>query len=78
MKNAIKTDIYTCKYLTPPQFDDVILFSDGTALTGLIFENSPDHKKFSAAEPKDLPVFDKANAGLTSIFRAKIRPSIFP
>ena len=56
MKKTINADMYTFTYLTPPQFDDVILFSDGTALTGLIFENSFDCKKFSVAERKDLPV----------------------
>ena len=35
MKNTINTDIYTCKYLTPPQFDDVILFSDEMTLEEL-------------------------------------------
>ncbi len=78
MKNTINTDIYTCKYLTPPQFDDVILFSDGTALTGLIFENSFDCKKFSVAERKDLPVFDKAKRWLDEYFSGKNPPVDFP
>ena len=78
MKNTINTDIYTCKYLTPPQFDDVILFSDGTALTGLIFENSFDCKKFSVAERKDLLVFDKAKRWLDEYFSGKNPPVDFP
>ena len=78
MKTTINTDIYTCKYLTPPQFDDVILFSDGTALTGLIFENSFDCQKFSVAERKDLPVFDKAKRWLDEYFSGKNPPVDFP
>ncbi len=48
-----------CKkiYRTSDGFDDMIMFSDGKSLTGLIFSDSTDKSKFGEGEERNLPVF---------------------
>lgn len=78
MKTQTNADNYKCKYITPPQFDDVILFSDGEAITGLIFEKSADVGQFSAAKIKETEVFEKAEKWLDDYFSGKNPPVNFP
>ena len=36
---------YFCEYVTPENFDDMIMVSDGVSLCSLVFKNSPDTMK---------------------------------
>lgn len=55
---------YYYKYKTPANFDDMIMVSDGTFLTGLYFENSNDANKHkNLSEEKLLDVFKKLKSG---------------
>ena len=36
---------YFCEYVTPNEFDDIIMVSDGVSLCSLVFKNSPDVTK---------------------------------
>ena len=70
--------IYGWKYQTPKQFDDLLLNSDGEVLTGLWFEGSPDSVKHkSAAEIKDLPIFQEASRWLDLYFSG-VAPDFTP
>ena len=60
-----------CKkiYRTSDGFDDMIMFSDGKSLTGLIFSDSTDEGKFGEGEEKNLPFSGKPRSGWTRTFR---------
>ena len=58
--------MYVCRYHTPPEFDDLVLTSDGRFLTGLWFDASKDAEKHAKTRAKtsakncaakDLPIF---------------------
>ena len=59
-----------CKkiYRTPDGFDDMIMFSDGKSLTGLIFSGSTDEGKFGEGEERNLPVFVQTEEWLDAYF----------
>ncbi|MGN1093353.1 MAG: methylated-DNA--[protein]-cysteine S-methyltransferase [Candidatus Neoclostridium sp.] len=62
---------------TPAPFDDVILFSDGEFITGLIFDNPGAERNFGQCENARLPVFDKAERWLALYFSGKNPPVDF-
>ena len=59
---------YSKSYLTPDGFDDMIMYSDGESLTGLIFARSRDERKSGESEEKNLPVFDETERWLDEYF----------
>ena len=63
---------YSLKYKTPVGFDDIVLYSDGEYLTGLIFDN--DKTDFNY---KKLDVFDETIKWLDIYFSGKI-PDFIP
>ena len=83
--------IYYCKYITPKNFDNLILVSDGQVLTNLFFENSKDdvnaYKQFSSADKFDenqkcsecdfLPIFKQTFRWLDIYFSGK-QPDFTP
>ena len=83
--------IYYCKYITPKNFDNLILVSDGQVLTNLFFENSKDdvnaYKQFSSADKFDenqkcqecdfLPIFKQTFCWLDIYFSGK-QPDFTP
>ena len=63
---------YRFKYSTPVGFDDILMFSDGSVLTELRFEQT--HKKpvqKELYEEKNLPVFDDVSHWLSIYFSGK-------
>lgn len=63
---------YSLKYKTPVGFDDIVLYSDGEYLTGLIFDN--DKTDFNY---KKLDVFDETIKWLDIYFSGKM-PDFIP
>lgn len=65
---------YKFKYKTPAMFENIILLSNGTKLTGLYFENSKDANKFNdnCYIEKLLPIFQKTITWLDIYFQGKI------
>lgn len=65
--------IFFWKYNTPQGFDNLFMTSDGEALTGLWFENSPDMSKHPrmCEEPRLLPVFQQTIQWLDGYFAGK-------
>lgn len=69
---------YYYKYKTPANFDDMIMVSDGTFLTGLYFENSNDANKHkNLSEEKLLDVFKKTKRWLDIYFSGN-EPDFYP
>lgn len=64
--------IYSLKYKTPISFDDIVLYSDGEYLTGLIFDN--DKTDFNY---KKLDIFDETIKWLDIYFSGKA-PNFIP
>ncbi len=64
--------MYSCEYKTPSEFDDLIMYSDGKYLTGLIFKGSHDTYKFGECETKNLDVFDETKRWLDIYFDGNI------
>lgn len=64
--------IYSLKYKTPVGFDDIVLYSDGEYLTGLIFDN--DKTDFNY---KKLDVIDETIKWLDIYFSGKM-PDFIP
>lgn len=62
---------YSKSYRTPDDFDDMIMYSDGENLTGLIFARSRDERKFGESEEKDLPVFAETERWLDEYFAGR-------
>ena len=63
---------YTNIYHTPDGFDDLTMSSDGTALTGLWFLNSPDQKKHNELHvDENLPIFKETCRWLDIYFSGK-------
>ena len=61
--------IYRQNYATPDGFDDMVMIADGEKLTGLLFTDSEDMRKFSLPENEtSLPVFDKKKELLDEYF----------
>ncbi|MBQ9439553.1 MAG: methylated-DNA--[Paludibacteraceae bacterium] len=69
------TDYYHT-YITPEGFDDIILRSDGTALTGLYFAHHHDRNTHSSSEA-ELPVFRDTRLWLDIYFSGK-QPDFTP
>ena len=60
---------FVAHYRTPKGFDDLLMSSDGAALTGLWFEGSPDAAKHTGdGIVRDLPVFHETAAWLDAYF----------
>ena len=60
------------RYSTPKGFDDILMFSDGSVLTELRFEQA--HKKYEQkefCEEKNLPVFNDVRRWLDIYFSGK-------
>lgn len=56
---------YFYKYITPKEFDNLLMISDGKYLTVLYFEKSNDeHKHEKNYELKQLPIFKKTTEWL--------------
>ena len=68
---------YTQTYSTPPQFDDLIMESDGELLTGLHFANDNYIPKAENISENNLPIFDETRRWLDEYFRGK-QPKFFP
>lgn len=62
---------YCKSYRTPDGFDDMIMYSDGKSLTGLIFAHSRDERKFGDCTESDLPVFADTEQWLDEYFSGK-------
>ena len=67
--------IYTSHYTSP--LGGMTLTSDGTALTGLYFDDEKDCPPISAARKKDLPVFGEIMRWLDLYFAGK-EPDFMP
>lgn len=67
---------YKHEYKTPESFDDIVLYSDGTFLTGLLFLNSKENKNFNA-QKANLPIFDETCKWLDEYFAGK-QPTFTP
>lgn len=64
--------IYTCKYRTPNDFDDILMNSDGEYLTGLHFIKSNDESKLKVnCKETDLPIFRETTKWLDIYFSGK-------
>ena len=68
---------YTQTYHTPPQFDDLIMESDGELLTGLYFANNNYIPKTENIAENNLPIFDETRRWLDEYFSGK-QPKFFP
>ena len=69
---------YTFSYHTPDGFDDLTMSSDGTALTGLWFQNSSDQKKHNELHTEEyLPVFKETCRWLDIYFSGR-QPDFTP
>ena len=63
---------YTYTYQTPEGFSDILMQSDGEALTALVFEGSRDIKKFSGGAKEGLiPIFGETVKWLDEYFSGK-------
>lgn len=61
--------IFRKVYVTPEGLDNIILLSDGEALTSLVFENSRSQQMYDrTGEEKNLPVFGKTAEWLDIYF----------
>ncbi len=63
---------YQFKYSTPKGFDDILMFSDGSVLTELKFEQT--HEKYGQkelCEEKNLPIFNDVRRWLDIYFSGK-------
>lgn len=70
--------IFKRRYITPEEFDDLIMISDGTKLTGLIFAGSENARKPSLTQNEtSLPIFDNTRKWLDEYFGGRI-PSFTP
>ena len=70
--------IYKWTYQTPDGFDDLLMNSDGTYLTGLWFESSRDASKHKYNyEEKELPIFNQTTKWLDIYFSGK-NPDFIP
>lgn len=64
--------MYIDYYKTPNKFDDIVLISDGTVLTGLWFKNSFDENKhINNYQQKNLEIFKKTKRWLDIYFSGK-------
>ena len=68
---------YTQTYRTPPQFDDLIIVSDGELLTGLHFANDNYIPKSQNFIENNLPIFDETRRWLDDYFSGKL-PDFLP
>ena len=70
--------IYKWTYQTPDGFDDLLMNSDGTYLTGLWFIGSKDSSKHSTSYEENLiPIFEKTIKWLDIYFSGK-EPDFIP
>ena len=70
--------IYKWTYQTPDGFDDLLMNSDGTYLTGLWFIGSKDSSKHSTScEEKLIPIFEETIKWLDIYFEGKV-PDFIP
>ena len=70
--------LFKRRYITPEEFDDLIMISDGKKLTGLIFAGSEYARKPSLTQNEtSLPIFDNTRKWLDEYFGGKI-PSFTP
>lgn len=70
--------MYECTYKTPEGFSNIIMSSDGEALTGLWFKGSMDPSEHIAEhEAKDLNIFREASRWLDIYFSGKA-PDFIP
>lgn len=70
--------LFKRRYITPEEFDDLIMISDGKKLTGLIFAGSENARKPSLTQNEtSLPIFDNTREWLDEYFGGKI-PSFTP
>lgn len=70
--------LFKRRYITPEGFDDLIMISDGTKLTGLIFAGSENARKPSLTQNEtSLPIFDNTRKWLDEYFGGRI-PSFTP
>lgn len=64
--------MYKCKYITPDNFSNIIMNSDGKYLTGLWFEGSKDSlKHITNCEEKELPIFKETSEWLNIYFKGE-------
>ncbi len=64
--------MYKWKYITPDNFSNIIMNSDGKYLTGLWFEGSKDSlKHITNCEEKELPIFKETSEWLNIYFKGK-------
>ncbi len=72
MKNDEKALDYITWYRTPQGFDDLLIRSDGKALTGLWFEGSTDEARHCGDfVARDLPIFRETAGWLDSYFAGR-------
>lgn len=65
--------LFKRRYITPEEFDDLIMISDGKKLTGLIFAGSENaHKPSLPQDETSLPIFDNTREWLDEYFGGKI------
>ena len=70
--------LFKRRYITPEEFDDLIMISDGKKLTGLIFAGSENARKPSLTQNEtSLPIFDNTREWLDEYFGGRI-PSFTP
>lgn len=70
--------LFKRRYITPEEFDDLIMISDGKKLTGLIFAGSENARKPSLTQNEtSLPIFDNTRKWLDEYFGGRI-PSFTP
>ena len=70
--------LFKRRYITPEEFDDLIMISDGKKLTGLIFAGSENARKPSLPQDEtSLPIFDASQEWLDEYFGGRI-PSFTP
>lgn len=68
---------YAQTYPTPPQFDDLIMESDGELLTGLHFANDNYVPNIQNISENNLPIFDETRRWLDDYFSGK-QPNFLP
>ena len=70
--------LYRYPYHTPNGMDDLVMLSDGDALTGLLFEGSPNARKLlPLGKEVELPVFDDTRRWLDIYFGGR-EPNFTP
>ena len=63
---------FIARYRTPKWFDDILMSSDGAALTGLWFAGSPGATNHTGADlARDLPVFRETATWLDAYFAGR-------